>query len=195
MLCSCKISLASVHPGLSHGFSQNLSFCKEKRKIKNKLHGRKNCLSKLNLSANCSNIGFLNHREITSVAALVLHPSATSQHLLMETTKIPAYSPAGPRAVQGKPNKKKLELETEWALEWFIEEKDPERRVLKEKMSNRNSLLTSSSREARRRARDAEMRTLLLFSSRDYQEVDREKKGAALVQQLKMRVSHWTNTY
>lgn len=43
-------------------------------------------------------------------------------------------------------------------------------------MSNRNSLLASSSREARRRVRDAEMRTLLLFFSRDYQEVDREKK-------------------
>lgn len=42
-------------------------------------------------------------------------------------------------------------------------------------MSNRNSSLASSSREARRRVRDAEMRTLFFFPH-DYQEVDRKRQ-------------------
>lgn len=43
-------------------------------------------------------------------------------------------------------------------------------------MSNRNSLLASSSREARRRVRDAEMRTHFFPPPCGYQEVDRKRK-------------------
>lgn len=42
-------------------------------------------------------------RERAPALVLLLHPSAASQHWLMEITKISTYSPAGPHAVQGNP--------------------------------------------------------------------------------------------
>jgi len=64
----------------------------------------------------------------------------------------------------------------------------------REKMSNRNSLLASSSREARRRARDTEMRTHFFSPLVAIRKLT-GKERPALVQQLEMGVSHWTNAY
>lgn len=168
-----------------------------KREIKNKLHGSKICLSKLKLSANCSNTGFPNHREITSVVVLLLHPSATNQHLLMEITKIPAYSPCCAGKTQQFP---KLKLKKARLGDRNGHWNDSQERMILKEGCWRKRWVTEIACLLHLPEKQGGGLGMLkwehyfFFPPVTIRKLTGGKKGAAVVQQLKMRVSHWTNT-